>query len=124
MRSMQWLGLSLTAAFLLFSWGCSTTPAPSNPVPLSAANLNLIFVVSEDLAYQAPGDVNPTTANLTSQGLQRALLMASFLQRNVLGMMNVTGIYALEPMTHLQTTSNYPDMVAIGGASSILTRPE
>jgi len=81
-------------------------------------------VVSEDLAYQSPGDVNPTTANLTSQGLQRALLMASFLQRNVLGMMNVTGIYALEPMTHLQTTSNYPDMVAIGGASSILTRPE
>ncbi|MGO9211917.1 MAG: hypothetical protein ACLP2H_17525 [Terriglobales bacterium] len=113
MRSMQWLGLSLTAVFLLFFWGCSTTPAPSNPAPLSAANLNLIFVVNEDLAYQAPGDVNPTTANLTSQGLQRAILMATFLQRNVLGMMNVTGIYALEPMTHLQTTSNYPDMVAI-----------
>ncbi len=25
----------------------------------------------------------------------------------------MTGIYALEPMTHLQTTNNYPDMVAL-----------
>jgi len=113
MRSMQWPGLSLTAVFLLLSWGCTSTQAPSNPAPLSAANLNLIFVVSEDLAYQAPGDINPTTANLSSQGLQRALLMATFLQQSVLGTQNVTGVYALEPMTHLQTTSNYPDMVAI-----------
>jgi len=113
MRSMQWLGLSLTAVFLLLSWGCSTsTQAPSTP-PLSASNLNLIFVVSEDLAYQAPGDVDPNTANLTSQGLQRSLLMATFLQQNVLGRKNVTGVYALEPMTHLQTTSNYPDMAAL-----------
>jgi beta-lactam-binding protein with PASTA domain len=85
----------------------------SGPVPLSAANLNLIFVVSGDLAYQAPGDVNPQTANLTDQGLNRSLLMAPYLQQNVLGSANVTSIYALEPMTHLQTTSNYPDMAAL-----------
>ena len=86
-----------------------------NPTALSADNINLIFVVSEDVAYQASGDVNPLTANLTSQGLQRSLLMAPFLQQNVLGGENVTGIYALEPMTHLQTTTTgyYPDMVAL-----------
>jgi len=86
-----------------------------NVAPLSADNINLIFVVSEDLAYQdqASGDLNPSTANLTNKGLQRALLMASFLQQVVLGTNNVTSIYALEPMTHPQTTSNYPDMVAL-----------
>ncbi len=100
---------------LLAGCGGSSGPnatAPPTPAPLSAGNLNLIFVVSEDLAYQAPGDVNPSTANLTSQGLQRSLLMATFLKRHVLGRKNVTGVYVLEPMTHLQTTSNYPDMAA------------
>src|ERR1035437_4323831 len=67
---------------------------------------------SEYLAYQASGDVNPSTANLTDRGLQRSLQMATFLREHVLGRKNVTGIYALEPMTHLQTTSNYPDMAA------------
>ncbi len=86
--------------------------AASTPGPLSADNLNLIFVVSEDVAYQAPGDLNPSTANLTNRGLQRSLRMATFLRRHVLGRKNVTGIYVLEPMTHLQTTSNYPDMAA------------
>lgn len=85
----------------------------SGPVPLSATNLNLIFVVSGDLAYNAPGDVNPQTANLTNQGLNRSLLMATYLQQNVLASENVTGVYALEPMTHLQTASNYPDMAAL-----------
>jgi len=113
MRSMQWLGLALIAVFLFCFWGCSATQPPLTPPPLSAANINLIFVVSEDLAYQASGDVNPSTATLTNQGLQRSLLMATFLQQDVLGMMNVSGIYALEPMTHLQTTSNYPDIVAL-----------
>ncbi len=89
------------------------TPAPPAPAPLSSANVNLIFVVSEDLAYQASGDMNPKTANLTNQGLQRSLLMATFLKQQVLGAKNVTGIYALTPMTHLQTTNNYPDMVAL-----------
>jgi hypothetical protein len=86
-----------------------------NAAPLSANGINLIFVVSEDLAFQdqASGDINPSTANLTNKGLQRSLLMAPFLQQAVLGMNNVTGIYALEPMTHLQTTGNYPDMVAL-----------
>ena len=89
------------------------TGTPSSAAPLSASNINLIFVVSEDLAYQASGDVNPATANLTSQGLQRSLLMAKFLEEQILGSNNVTGVYALEPMTHLQTASKYPDLVAL-----------
>ena len=93
------------------SFGPDAT-APPTPAPLSARNLNLIFVVSEDLAYQASGDVNSGTANLTDRGLQRSLLMATFLRQHVLGRKNVTGVYVLEPMTHLQTTNNYPDMVA------------
>jgi len=118
MRSMHWLGLSLTTVFLLLSCACGGignggTPAPLTPAPLSAGNINLIFVVSEDLANNATGDINPSTANLTNQGLQRSLLMAPFLQRNVLGRKNVTSIYALEPMTHLQTANRYPDMVGL-----------
>jgi hypothetical protein len=81
--------------------------------PLNPDNVNLIFVVSEDSTYNASGDVNLNTANLTDQGLQRSLLMATFLQQDVLGMQNVTTIYALEPMTHLQTGSNYPDMAGL-----------
>ena len=88
--------------------------SPNSAAPLSADNLNLIFVVSPDLAYHAPGDINPSTANLTNQGLQRSLLMATYLKRQVLGNKNANRIYALEPMTHLQTTNNYPDMAAIG----------
>ena len=47
------------------------------------------------------------------QGLNRSLLMAPFLQQDVLGNNNVTAIYALEPMTHLQTVNGYPDMAAL-----------
>jgi hypothetical protein len=94
--------------------GSSSSNAPvSNPAPLNAGSVNLIFVVSPDLAYQASGDVSPSTANLTNQGLQRSLLMAPFLQQQVLGAQNVTNIYALEPMTHLQTAKNYPDLVGL-----------
>jgi hypothetical protein len=100
----------ILAATLIAGCGGSDTPTPG---PLSVTNLNVIFVVSEDLAYHAPGDVNAKTANLTDQGLQRTLLMGSFLQQNVLGGHNVTSIYALEPMTHLQTANDYPDMVAL-----------
>jgi len=110
------LGLSLALTLLAGCGGSSFSPPPSEPAtpaPLSSANLNLIFVASEDLAYQTSGDINPKTANLTNQGLQRSLSMATFLQQQVLGKQNVTEIYALEPMTHLQTENNYPDMVGL-----------
>jgi hypothetical protein len=97
--------------------GCASSSGSNTTAPLSADNINLIFVVSPDLAYHAPGDINPNTANLTNQGLQRSLLMATYLKQQVLGAKNVTGIYALAPMTHLQTTpvySDIPDMTAIG----------
>ena len=120
MRNKGAIAESLLAALALtLLAGCGgssfNTPSsgPSNPAPLSSSNLNLIFVASEDLAYQASGDMNHSTANLTNQGLQRSLLMATFLQQKVLGMQNVTGIYALEPMTHLQTANNYPDLVGV-----------
>ncbi|MCX5977230.1 MAG: DUF3089 domain-containing protein, partial [Coprothermobacterota bacterium] len=71
----------------------SVNSSTSSTAPLGADNLNLIFVVSPDLAYSAPGDINPDTANLTSQGLQRSLLMATYLKQQVLGNNNVTGIY-------------------------------
>jgi hypothetical protein len=120
MRSMPWLGLSTTAILLLLCcYGCGgtgngSTPAPVTPAPLSAANINLIFVVSED-STTTTGDVNPDTANLTDRGLQRSLLMAPFLQQNVLGGENVSGIYALEPTTHIQagTSGTFPDIVPL-----------
>ena len=90
----------------------SDLPATPDPPPLSAGNINLIFVVSEDLAYKAAGDIDPNTANLTNRGLQRSLRMARFLRRRILGRKNVTQVYALEPMTHLQTLSNHPDIVS------------
>jgi hypothetical protein len=113
------LCLVFLICMLIFSLsGCggdsSGENAPPTPAPLRADNINLIFVVSPDLAYNAPGDINPSTANLTNQGLQRSLLMATYLKQQVLGSRNVTDIYALEPMTHLQTANNYPDMAAIG----------
>ena len=52
---------------------------------LERQQFNLIFVTSEDLSCQAAGDVNPGTANITNQGLQRSLLMGSFLHEQVLG---------------------------------------
>ena len=110
------LVFAILALMLLTGCGGSSSPdppTPPTPAPLSASNVNLIFVVSEDLAYHAPGDINPKTANLTNQGLQRSLRMATFLKQQVLGTENVTSIYALEPMTHLQTASQYPDMVGL-----------
>lgn len=108
-------GLFLVFIFMLFA-GCTSTPAA--PVAAAASlrpeNLNLIFVVSPDLAFNAPGDVNPDTANLSNQGLQRSLLMATYLKQQVLGGKNVNRIYALAPMTHLQTANKYPDMAALG----------
>jgi len=109
--------LCLVLALTLLA-GCggsshSTGTASPNPAPLSADNLNLIFVVSEDVLNNAPGDIDLSTANLTDQGLRRSLKLATFLQQHVLGTENVTDIYALEPTTHLQTKNDYPDMVAL-----------
>src|SRR6201999_2913793 len=106
---------ALLALGILAGCGGSAQPDPP-PGPLSPNNVNLIFLVSSDLAHNAPGDVNPRTANLTSQGLQRSLLMATFMQQQILGGNNVTAIYALEPTTHPQTDKRYPDM---GGLVSV-----
>ncbi|MBW4056078.1 MAG: hypothetical protein HIU83_11895 [Proteobacteria bacterium] len=92
--------------------GCGGNSSPGTTA-LSANNVNLIFVVSPDLAYNTPGDIQPDTANLTSQGLNRSLQMASYLKHQVLGERNATRIYTLQPMSHLQTANNYPDMTAI-----------
>ena len=62
---------AVIGAAVLFLLYRVLTPGPALP-PMHQAQsgpINLIFVVSEDLAYQSPGDVNPYTANLTSQGL-------------------------------------------------------
>jgi hypothetical protein len=106
--------LPLIFALAMFA-GCGGTqqPNPPSPGPLSADNLNLIFVVSEDLQHQASGDMNLKTANLTSRGLQRALMMGSFLKQNVMGGKTANSIFALQPMTHLQTAQQYPDMVPL-----------
>ena len=110
--SFVW-SLFLILVLMLLS-GCEGTSGPNTNVALSADNINLIFVVSPDVTNQTPGDINPDTANLTNQGLQRSLLMATYLKTHLLGTNNVTGIYTLAPMTHLQTGNNYPDMAAIG----------
>ena len=108
--AVGWHLLAL-ASVLLAGCGGSSTAAVPNPVPLSADNINLVFVVSEDVAYQATGDIDPTTSNLTNRGLARSLEMSRFLRDSVLGRRNVTRIYALEPMTHLQAPGNHPDLV-------------
>jgi hypothetical protein len=107
------LTLLLPFAIALLIGGCGDDSS-STAQPLSAQNTNLVFVVSPDVAYHTSGDINPETANLSNQGLQRSLLMAPYLKQQVLGGQNVTSIYALEPTTHLQTANEYPDMAAIG----------
>ena len=104
---------AVIGAAVLFVLYRVLTPGPALP-PMHQAQsgpINLIFVVSEDLAYQTSGDVNPYTANLTSQGLQRSLLTGTYLHQLV-GSTQVNGIYVLSPSTHLQTASNFPDMVS------------
>jgi hypothetical protein len=76
--------LFLVLALTLLA-GCGGGSNTNSTAPLSVKNLNLIFVVSLDLAYQSPGDINPETANLTNQGLQRSLLMATYLKHHMLG---------------------------------------
>ena len=107
--------LGFALALLAGSGGASTlvTHGHATPAPLLAANVSLIFAVSPDLQYQASGDPALNTAHLTAQGLRRTLLLAPYLQHKVPGGDNVTAIYALEPMTHLQRASHYPDMAAL-----------
>ena len=97
---------------LLTACGGDGSSDPS-PAP-SADNVNLVFVVTPDLANSTAGDINTDTANLTSQGLQRSLMMATYLKEQVLGGNNVSKIYTISPMSHRQTTNEYPDMAAIG----------
>ena len=63
--SFVW-SLFLILALTLLA-GCSSSSGSNTNAALSADNINLIFVVSPDLAYQTPGDINPDTANLTNQ---------------------------------------------------------
>jgi hypothetical protein len=96
--------------------GCGGSGSgPSTPQPsLDAGNTNLIFVVSPDLANDPLGDISKATGNLDDLGLQRSLLMGTYLKQQLLQGDNVTAIYALEPMTHPQTANRYPDLAAIG----------
>jgi hypothetical protein len=109
-----WSMLLMLALTLLAGCASSSGSSPNTNAPLSTGNINLIFVVSPDLDNDPLGDIQPDTANLTNQGLNRSLQMATFLKQQVLGGNNVTAIYALAPMTHLQTANKYPDMTAIG----------
>lgn len=107
---------SLALAFtltLLAGCGGGSASSSSTPAPLPAENINLVFVVSPDLAYHGAGDLHQDTANLTSQGLQRSLMLASYLQQQVLGTNTLSRIYALQPMSHLQTANATPDMTAL-----------
>ncbi len=114
-RTLVTRALCLVLSFLIVA-GCqpASLSVTASPPPLSADAINLVFVSTPDLAFQGPGDVNPDTANLSDQGLQRSLQMATYLKDRVLGGKNVNRIFALAPMTHLQTTHKYPDMASIG----------
>ncbi len=106
--------LLIAASAIALISGCGGSSENGSSALLDTRNINLIFVVSPDLANDPLGDINPATANLNSQGLQRSLLMGEYLKEQLLGGNNVNGIFSLEPMTHLQTGNNYPDMAAIG----------
>jgi len=105
--------VGLVVSVALLGCGSRRQAAAVPPAPLRATDINLIFVVSEDVGFSGTGDINPTTANLTGQGLDRALLLGQYLKQQVLGGENATTIYALAPMTHLQTANHYPDMVPL-----------
>lgn len=101
--------LSHLFSFLLsivFLTSCTTATNDKN-------SIHLVFVVAPDIAYQTTGDIQPDTANLTNQGLNRSLMMASYLKDEVLQSDSLQAIYALSPMTHLQTLNNYPNMTPL-----------
>jgi len=113
MRKLSFPQTLLLALVIASLAGCGGSSDSDAPAPLSSQNTNLVFVLSPDLTYAAAGDVNPATANLTNQGLNRSLKMAGFLKTQVLGNQNVSAIYAVSPMTHLQTAQNLPDMASM-----------
>lgn len=98
--------------------GCGSASTADAGPSASAANsfnstdVNLVFVVTPDLK-NSNGDINEKTANLTNQGLRRAMKLAVWLRTSLLGSVDVKGIYALEPTSHLQTDANYPDLVPL-----------
>jgi hypothetical protein len=111
MQSQNKVWAVVVGAAVLFGLYHFLGPQQQQPQQPQSGQVYLIFVVSEDLAYQSSGDVNAYTANLTSQGLERSLLTAAFLHQLV-GASSVNGIYALTPMSHLQTANSYPDLAA------------
>jgi len=86
---------------------CVSGEHNSTTEPLSSSDINLIFVVSPDVNYSDKGDVHESTANLTNQGLNRSLKLASYLKQTVLGDNNVTRIYALQPISYIQNGHPY-----------------
>jgi hypothetical protein len=106
--------LLLIVSAIVLMPGCGGSSENGSSALLDTRNVNLIFVVSPDLANDPLGDINPATASLNDQGLQRSLLMGEYLDQRLLGGNSADEIIALEPMTHLQTANNYPDMAAIG----------
>ncbi|MFO1414790.1 MAG: hypothetical protein U1F10_12960 [Burkholderiales bacterium] len=82
--------------------------------PLSPADVNLVFVVTPDVAHDPAGDVNPATGDLNARGLQRSVHMASFLKMAVLGGHEAASIAALSPATHPQTGASLPFLAALG----------
>jgi hypothetical protein len=111
LNTVVWSLLMVLSMTFLAGYGGDSTSTVSGA--LSPDNVNLVFVVSPDLTNNASGDINPDTANLSIQGLNRSLQMATYLKQQVLGGQNVTRIYTLQPMSHLQTANQYPDMAAI-----------
>lgn len=118
-RSNYRIVLTVLIILSLSLSGCSsnstaTADAPSGPSAplLDSAATNLVFVVTPDLSNNN-GDININTANLTNQGLQRAIKLGTWLHTSLLNSANVRGIYALEPATRLQTANNYPDLVPL-----------
>ena len=101
---------SLILSLALGGCGGTDSGAPAGGTLPDATRV--VFVVSSDLEHNR-GDINPETANLTGQGLQRALLMARYLHGVVLGSAPVDGIHALIPATHPQTANGYPDLVPL-----------
>jgi hypothetical protein len=110
-RSSALLILAASICLSVAVAGCGDSDNTS-PSRLSSANINLIFVVSQDLGHN-DGDIDLDTANLNTRGLQRVISLATYLHSTLLNQASVNGIYVLEPATHLQTANNYPDLVPL-----------